>query len=1836
MRNKMFVSTCKRIGAALLCLSLLMGTVAIGMGAPAVADTDTVKNFRADFKDLVAQLDDSVFAYDTPANGGEDVEVDVPIQGMVHQRYTPTAEDTAVNEWMNARFAMWVNREKKFYGAKAYLGESSDAVDGGDSYAGAHRWDIGEEGALCYVTANPLGDQMLRKSSMLTVKAENGMMAKLANFEATVIYNEASKGKRGAVIVSFHEERAGQVNTKNTGNSIVGKSAIVAVGNDGSKDGVLIRDYGAGVSGNTVTAFSANTNNLQDYALTVRVVGTTLAVKVTKVKDNSLVYEKTTTVTAGSGYLSVGVSNSHRNIKSIEVTELDENGNAVDFGTATGTAYNDFYFSMTDLAPYTKAADGGNGKYPASNAHFFTFADQTSTAAKGIIDEINNKFFTYYNHDSKYVMAPAGKTLAYEGQTADKAYFGTSLLNLWLQRNTGSRTEPNTAIQRITSLVPKDKNGTAFRYRNFETSFLFRFESATAMTDGGAIIGFRQKTAGKFTTTAADLVKMQGFVLITKTGLTVMAGDTVSGSAATANAVTFTSVLPQEVRVQMRVVGNTVTVKITDIYNDVAYYTGEHTIDYDEVGCIAYGVSTRGHDIGEIRLVHLDDNGKPIDVDFSTLNETAAATNAEKFTFTATDIADFENGVYVTTGENTVGAEKLSAVEMDALNTHFNFYFNHEATYAQVAPYGNEAGKHTSGNWQLADNRWLRRVTTYGEGEYVRLINALVPKDTYGNELELTNFTASFDYKFEKVGAYASTALFGFRQLMPGRFVNGYNSMNTEQCLVAISPHSMDVAGGTDITGGRFYRTAIEGKYSSLNEVFSTTLPDEIHIEITAVGTSCKVTIFDITGATQLFSKTFTVNYTKAGAVAFGVGTVNGNVGNMQITRLDAGAGQLDIGSPESVQDCPWDTTVAPYEDTADADMENDYDFYYTSKANGTVKESMGNHWLLKDGVLWRQNDLSNNATDNTALLHWKGTDGVTALENFDASFKLHFDAAQQGTFWVTAGQREAANIGKLVTTAGADDFIKGQLAVGFAVGGDVIIATGDGTTATVKGALAGTPTGTYFVRVQVFGGKVYVFVNGVQRASRSLDASVNGAGALCFGYSGAALGMSAWQITKLDENGAPVDFTTTYTAVEAVAPVAVTVGTTYAQLEAQLPDRLNVTGTAGTESSFVFWDLTAVDLANEGQYTAIGYLSVTNGIRAAVTVRVGKYDQENTVIYDFSDTVQLENFDTYYLPETGTVNNAAIHVQNTAENNWYITKDGFMKFRPNSFVKSLAEVQEGFTLGGNTYKDKYANVCNINMGIAVLKEQKYTNFILEVDFKCDGEHWNVVGFGAQATDVSNVYWNQKGGGYTYSVYPSGSATLHGYSEALGTADILAHGGRFFDPYKAGGEMHHLKMVVSNGEAYLFVDDFTTPHQVTLPEEYNGGYIYLATNATGCYFDNLKITDLDAKALTMESVVNPPADMVVDRAAGDVLTLPSTLDMVDANGCVYPVPVKWESADYDSSKNGVYTFKAVGNLANATFADALIVEMQVENRIGNDYDADYTVKYYLDHTNDLDNFLCHYSMYEKSVDPETGKVELDANDQPVMRWSADIGELRKVEAKDYWTANGTNGATTTYIGAGGTYNERNKFRSVSSMILKDLNLVNFRLEIDFTHGSNFWYPYVLVGVQDPSKYLGTVGFFASGVSQFRYDTSLGGGVYTYLEREGVVNIHGGLADIIQHMRYSKDYGGATTLQEYSYGQQHHLTLTVLEGVLTVQVDDSALYSVKISDEALGGYIGFAGCGNGAGFKNLAVTALDPYGNEVPLSSAERGFAPDGPEKWFEGWLPTKDDYSFEWGSKYTH
>ena len=96
------------------------------------------------------------------------------------------------------------------------------------------------------------------------------------------------------------------------------------------------------------------------------------------------------------------------------------------------------------------------------------------------------------------------------------------------------------------------------------------------------------------------------------------------------------------------------------------------------------------------------------------------------------------------------------------------------------------------------------------------------------------------------------------------------------------------------------------------------------------------------------------------------------------------------------------------------------------------------------------------------------------------------------------------------------------------------------------------------------------------------------------------------------------------------------------------------------------------------------------------------------------------------------------------------------------------------------------------------------------------------------------------------------------YSKNKGGADFYytkADGSRetqnaanFFD-YAPEGQ-HHMRITVTDGKAYMSVDD-QPAWVVNVPAEYNGGYIYFALNNTTTAIDNVQIVDLDAKAIVI-------------------------------------------------------------------------------------------------------------------------------------------------------------------------------------------------------------------------------------------------------------------------------------------------------------------------------------------------------------------------------------------------
>ena len=95
-----------------------------------------------------------------------------------------------------------------------------------------------------------------------------------------------------------------------------------------------------------------------------------------------------------------------------------------------------------------------------------------------------------------------------------------------------------------------------------------------------------------------------------------------------------------------------------------------------------------------------------------------------------------------------------------------------------------------------------------------------------------------------------------------------------------------------------------------------------------------------------------------------------------------------------------------------------------------------------------------------------------------------------------------------------------------------------------------------------------------------------------------------------------------------------------------------------------------------------------------------------------------------------------------------------------------------------------------------------------------------------------------------------------------------------------------------------------------------------------------------------------------------------------------------------------------------------------------------------------------------------------------------------------------------------------------------------------------------------------------------------------------------------------------------------MTITVVNGTVGVQVDDSDIYYAELDDIALGGYVGFGSCGNGVAYSGLKITALNEFGEPMSLADAEKGFAPEPVPDTYAGWQPFETDWAFDWKSPY--
>lgn len=446
-----------------------------------------------------------------------------------------------------------------------------------------------------------------------------------------------------------------------------------------------------------------------------------------------------------------------------------------------------------------------------------------------------------------------------------------------------------------------------------------------------------------------------------------------------------------------------------------------------------------------------------------------------------------------------------------------------------------------------------------------------------------------------------------------------------------------------------------------------------------------------------------------------------------------------------------------------------------------------------------------------------------------------------------------------------------------------------------------------------------------------------------------------------------------------------------------------------------------------------------------------------------------------------------------------------------------------------------------------------------------------------------------------------------------------------------------LWMRVTNDGGDVLYDNSDAP--ITLKTG-GGGYLYYTANDQRGYFTSIVCRRLDragnatdwngADTVEITKVLTQLEDVTVDRSKGESLNLRTALTGEDKDGNKYPLKVKWSSEEYRSYKEGTFTFTAAPADDSFTFVADAAAKIKVTNVIGGDFDTETSRKYYFDSADDLRDFVCHNSSLDLSKNTEYYDVKMTKVD-PLDCWSLLNGSVLSTYSRTF----------------NGGWNGISRASDVSTMVLADddVALINYKLEIDYKHGSDWWYPYVLYGVQDPAQFFGRVY-----VSPTQGDKTTGnatdlafddqtkrGGVYTYLEVEGNFNFWGAIqGDQYGRVIYDRDItDGQDFIETYDRNATHHMTVTVVNGTVGVQVDDSDVYYAELDDIALGGYVGFGSCGNGVSFSGLKITALDEFGEPMRLADAEKGFAPEPTPDTYTGWLPFETDWAFDWKTPYT-
>ncbi|MBP3381110.1 MAG: hypothetical protein J6L00_00570, partial [Clostridia bacterium] len=858
------ISTLKRIGTVLLVLSLMCGMLLTGVALPATAEEDTtVKIFDFTVKDII------------PFSGGKYVIGGKTANAWYDFTSSTVTESVTVRDALNANFDLYYNN-KDYYAAIPFGSTHSGDPNGSSaSFKTLYQNSYLQRGGIASAYAPTSGFDVI---TAMVPKVDGTQLA-YKNFETTFDFDHNNSG--AAAIFGFRQQTPGKfvdadgVLNKEQGFVLISKTGVTF----GAGKGIVDTMY----TTETAKFATAAENKLR---VTVKAVNDKLTVKVVGVTSGTVYYDNSdapaTIDCALAGTLAYGITAKKADFGAVSLTYLDGNGVAKDFDTLFNV--NKFRADFSDVI----AIADSEGKF-ASKAAITPASTDTA-----IQNWFNGKFAPFYNRESAEYCA-----LDYVGQNSNafQTDTGNPTQIVWdLEKSTQSlrftRTGSGyagTVLRKGFTLALKTADGSLAKMKNFEAEVDFIVPGSSGR--GGVFLSFREKDPGRMQASSGGVFNKEycgDAVIISDREVNGIVPGNLQDRANANNAIAFANeqrvVESSPHTLYVKVVGNKLTWKVIKIDTKAVIGEGVETLTRDlPAGYISVGCTSQTRKLLDIRVTALGDSGEPVDFD-----------NCASFEFTQKDTIAFANGKYTASGQawydfNNTNANSLLLQEK--YQSAFDGYYNNKDHYAETpvgTTYAGDPDKNfTAGVKTAQHNLWVQRGwKTQVAAENMGVISSLVPK-VDGTPLQYKNFEATTYFRMESAN---TTALIGFRQQTPGKFVDALNVVNKEQGLIVISATGIAIGAGDDIDNAMYN--------ANTTATFGTAISGDRYIGVTVrvVNNKLTVKVFSSNSGTAYGSTTYydnsanpvTINYDKAGTIAFGIGRDNGLFGPVSVVHLDA------------------------------------------------------------------------------------------------------------------------------------------------------------------------------------------------------------------------------------------------------------------------------------------------------------------------------------------------------------------------------------------------------------------------------------------------------------------------------------------------------------------------------------------------------------------------------------------------------------------------------------------------------------------------------------------------------------------------------------------------------------------------------------------------------------------------------------------------------------------------------------------------------------------------------------------------------------------------------------